>query len=758
MSASTRASNYEFLKVISTGSLVSVELWRRKVQDEGLVVAKRLCLNEDLTKEEEKEARHEARILKQLEHPHIVKYVGSWLNKSVYELTIVQQYCEGGDLMKLIQKERESRGAFPATDVIRWLAQLAHALQYCHQRQRLLHRDLKPSNVFLSADHSQALLGDFGIAKALASTQHLANTFIGTQVYMSPEVLRMQSYGLKTDVWGLGTVLYEVCSLRRLFEPTDPLTLVKAMVEWEQPEPLPERACYPEELQLLCSAMLTKEVTKRPTLTQLLASSSLLRRAALDLERELQWKDTLVPPAGSDLKALIATDTPSSIDLEHPHKALARRATQRLPSVMEEDVEKYCDLKAAGQEQQSQPVGEAKKLGSLSAFAAAAKERIKVSSLGDSEANGSSSQESEGWGDQPPLPPSLSEAPQWRMQRGRPSLPSIPDSLRLLSGSNRGESACRDNVAGDLEASVHEAAKVRCLSELTFRKREFEEVIAQVVAGEGEEASALSQERNSDLGAASSPSLPPLPPVLEAQPIGCNGLPAMSDGQVVSTGGEDEPLQFESAFAMLDARLRCVKAIQQECPDPVELTEALHQMKEMDLGSEDCGRAVLAHAQRLRLQAEEMAVHPQSHLPAVEHAAEMLEALQHNTSGENTSLEAAGRRMQHQRGESNLIGLRCRCGQQVRLQTVKRSAPFSEVLISVANRWSRPAEGLSWNDGRTWHRLQTEDDWKQCLRDSPKDPIELSLPATKAKSAASLRPRGGGKRVTLAKSAKAVKR
>ena len=108
-------------------------------------------------------------------------------------------------------------------------------LKYIHDRH-MLHRDLKPHNVFLSK-HNVVKLGDFGIAKELSSPAEFTRTVsvsllsdrtqalmlcyfakvVGTPSYLSPEVVDGKPYNYKSDVWGLGCILYELLTLKRAF-------------------------------------------------------------------------------------------------------------------------------------------------------------------------------------------------------------------------------------------------------------------------------------------------------------------------------------------------------------------------------------------------------------------------------------------------------------------------------------------------------------------------------------------------------------
>merc|ERR1711976_986593 len=81
--------------------------------------------------------------------------------------------------------------------------------------KNIVHRDLKCANMFLSEDLTNIILGDLNVSK-IAKNQ-LVYTQTGTPYYASPEVWRDEPYDLKSDIWSLGCVLYEVCALKPPF-------------------------------------------------------------------------------------------------------------------------------------------------------------------------------------------------------------------------------------------------------------------------------------------------------------------------------------------------------------------------------------------------------------------------------------------------------------------------------------------------------------------------------------------------------------
>lgn len=101
------------------------------------------------------------------------------------------------------------------------------ALHILHSR-KILHRDLKSANVFLS-NETYAKLGDLNVSKV--AKQGMLYTQTGTPYYASPEVWKDQPYDSKSDIWSLGCVLYEMCSLKPPFRANDMNGLYKKVLK-----------------------------------------------------------------------------------------------------------------------------------------------------------------------------------------------------------------------------------------------------------------------------------------------------------------------------------------------------------------------------------------------------------------------------------------------------------------------------------------------------------------------------------------------
>ena len=116
--------------------------------------------------------------------------------------------------MQLIEKQKPKKH-FPESTVKEFFLQMTKGTAYIHNK-KILHRDLKPSNIFISSD--QVLkIGDFGISKKHNSTMSMANTLVGTDIYIAPEIFGRMPYNEKADVWALGCILYELASLQPAF-------------------------------------------------------------------------------------------------------------------------------------------------------------------------------------------------------------------------------------------------------------------------------------------------------------------------------------------------------------------------------------------------------------------------------------------------------------------------------------------------------------------------------------------------------------
>lgn len=205
----------------------------------------------------------EASLLKNLNHPHIVEYIENFIEDGTF--IIIMEYCEEGDLAFHVSRMKKKGENFSEDLILNWFLQLAFALSYIHDK-KILHRDLKTSNIFLSSS-GFVKIGDFGISKILEGTLENAETIVGTPYYMSPEVCENVPYSYKSDVWALGCVVYELCTLSHAFAANNLLGLVYKIVQ-EKQEPIP--SIYSGDLNHLVQKMLIKNFRNRPSIKDII--------------------------------------------------------------------------------------------------------------------------------------------------------------------------------------------------------------------------------------------------------------------------------------------------------------------------------------------------------------------------------------------------------------------------------------------------------------------------------------------------------
>lgn len=203
----------------------------------------------------------EAKVLQTLKHPNIVQMHESYRTKS-NKLVLVLEYASNGDLANYI--ERCEGKHIEEAQIRVWALQLCLALKHSHD-YKVVHRDIKTSNVFLDADNN-VKLGDFGLARNLVGSRQASQGIAGTPLYLSPEAITNGICSFKGDVWSLGVIIHELCSLRNPFMTTNYANLMFKVCTEAIPA-IPE--LYSAELQTFVSALLERDDAKRPTIRQL---------------------------------------------------------------------------------------------------------------------------------------------------------------------------------------------------------------------------------------------------------------------------------------------------------------------------------------------------------------------------------------------------------------------------------------------------------------------------------------------------------
>ncbi|KAM3939157.1 serine/threonine-protein kinase Nek1 [Leptodactylus fuscus] len=269
-------NKYVRVSKIGEGSFGRAILVKSK-EDGKQYVIKEISISKMSNKERE-ESRREVAVLANMKHPNIVQYRESFEESGC--LYIVMDYCEGGDLFKRINAQKGV--LFSEDQILDWFVQLCLALKHVHDR-KILHRDIKSQNIFLTKSGT-IQLGDFGIARVLNSTIELARTCIGTPYYLSPEICENRPYNNKSDIWALGCVLYEMCTLKHAFEAGNMKNLVLKIIRGSYP---PVSVHYSYDLRNLLSMLFKRNPRDRPSVNSILEKSFIFKRIEKFLSPQL---------------------------------------------------------------------------------------------------------------------------------------------------------------------------------------------------------------------------------------------------------------------------------------------------------------------------------------------------------------------------------------------------------------------------------------------------------------------------------------
>jgi Tol biopolymer transport system component len=245
LSPSTRLGPYEVLAAVGAGGMGEVYS-ARDTRLERTVAIK--LLPPHLAADAQLRARfeREAKTVSSLNHPHICTLhdVGQATIGNDELHYLVLEMIEGESLA-----DRLAKGPLPLEEVLRYGIEIASALDAAH-KQGIVHRDLKPGNVMITKAGAKLL--DFGLAgtgeaagagEVLSTLRTLdkplteAGTILGTFQYMAPEQLEGHPADARTDIFALGTLLYEMATGRRAFTGQSRTSLIAAIVS-SQPPPI----------------------------------------------------------------------------------------------------------------------------------------------------------------------------------------------------------------------------------------------------------------------------------------------------------------------------------------------------------------------------------------------------------------------------------------------------------------------------------------------------------------------------------------
>jgi eukaryotic-like serine/threonine-protein kinase len=204
--------------------------------------------------------QREVRLLEELRHPRVVRYVDSGVHLG--SPFLVMEWVDGCDLA-----ERLSRGALDVVPALELARKLAQALGVAHARG-VVHRDVKPKNVMLRDGREDApLLTDFGVARldAASRTLTVAGTAVGTPGFIAPEQVETASQvGPRADVFALGCTLFASLTGRNPYGGGHAFAILARIVSSEPPRLASVWPEVPPAVDALCACLMAKRPDDRP--------------------------------------------------------------------------------------------------------------------------------------------------------------------------------------------------------------------------------------------------------------------------------------------------------------------------------------------------------------------------------------------------------------------------------------------------------------------------------------------------------------
>lgn len=262
--AQRRAKEVEGLKDFQLGDCIGKgafgSVYRALNMSNGETVAIKQVRLADLPKAELTTIMQEISLLRNLQHPNIVKYHDSV--RDTENLYIILEYCENGSLHTICK----NFGKFPENLVSFYTVQVLRGLLFLHE-QGVIHRDIKGANI-LTTKEGLVKLADFGVA---TKQQGLAEgSVVGTPYWMAPEVIELSGATTASDIWSLGCTVIELLNGKPPYHKLAPMPALFRIVNDDHP-PLPEGAsplvrdflmqCFQKDPNLRVSA---KKLLKHP--------------------------------------------------------------------------------------------------------------------------------------------------------------------------------------------------------------------------------------------------------------------------------------------------------------------------------------------------------------------------------------------------------------------------------------------------------------------------------------------------------------
>jgi NIMA (never in mitosis gene a)-related kinase len=256
----TSLNDFKILQEIGKGAFGSVFKVKRII--DGEIYALKKVPMEKLKPKEKENSLNEIRILASIRHPNVISYKDAFFDYNSYNLCIVMEYADCGDLENKINSHIKNKKHIEEKEILRYFIQIVQGLKALHDK-KIIHRDIKAANIFLF-NSNLVKIGDLNVSKVFKPGVNFTQT--GTPYYASPEVWCDKPYDYKADIWSLGCLLYEMLTLKAPFRGNTMKAVFDKVMKGVY-EPIP--AFYSNQLEDILKMTLQKNPENRPTCDQI---------------------------------------------------------------------------------------------------------------------------------------------------------------------------------------------------------------------------------------------------------------------------------------------------------------------------------------------------------------------------------------------------------------------------------------------------------------------------------------------------------
>lgn len=201
----------DFEKISELGAGNGGVVFKVSHKPSGLIMARKL-IHLEIKPAIRNQIIRELQVLHECNSPYIVGFYGAFYSDG--EISICMEHMDGGSLDQVLKKA----GRIPEQILGKVSIAVIKGLTYLREKHKIMHRDVKPSNILVNS-RGEIKLCDFGVSGQLIDS--MANSFVGTRSYMSPERLQGTHYSVQSDIWSMGLSLVEMAIGRYPIPPPD---------------------------------------------------------------------------------------------------------------------------------------------------------------------------------------------------------------------------------------------------------------------------------------------------------------------------------------------------------------------------------------------------------------------------------------------------------------------------------------------------------------------------------------------------------